>query len=465
MKIKFTILLGITIALGACSSSAYLADDVYYSPKDEKRAAKKAAKNADAVATVAVAEAVPTNQGFESATYMEPQNSVSGVYNGDTLELETFEYENGDKELVVNNYYDDYYSDNTDYTSRISRFYGPSVGLGYYSPYYGPTFSFGMGVGMGFGFGMGFGYGYGGGYYGGYYGGYPYYPYYNPCYSCYPYYGYGGGYYGGYPGYISDGGAGYTSTHRRSSATGRAMDYSNGGTKSASYYDNSATRRRGVSASAANTALKSRSASTATALAPGNRRNIESRSVAASDMRTTRTLPNRNNNLAQAQNRSANTVNSRSSQSSAKRIPAKTTQASNTSKNQIQRGNTTQKRYIPRYSTPKKTTVPSYNRSGTTRSVNTTRPSSVTRQGYTPTQSRSSFTSPTRTNARSTSTKRSYNPGSSSSGRSYSSPSRSSSSGRSYTPSSSSSGSRSSGSSSGSRSSGSSSSSSGGRRR
>ena len=457
MKIKFTILLGIVIVLGSCSSSSYLADDVYYSPKDEKRAAK----NSGDVATYAVAEAVPSSQGFESATYTEPGGTVSGVLNGDTLELETFEYENGDKELVVNNYYDNYYSDNVSYSSRLNRFYGPSVGLGYYSPYYNPWSygpSFSLSMGMGFGFGFGFGYGYGGGYY----PGYPYYSYYPPYYGggcyypCYPYYGYGGG-----PVYISDGGSGYTSTHRRSYSTGREMTYGTGGTKSASLYNNTATRRRGATASAENTRLKSNTVSTSAA--PGNRRNIESRSVSATDVRTTRTLPSRNNNYAQAQNRSTTSTANRTAQSSAKRIPAKTTQSAQTStnRNAVQQGNTTQKRYIPRYSTPKTTTKPSYNSSTNKRSVTTTRPSSVTRQGYVPsTNSRSSFSSPSRTNARSTT--RSYTP--SSSGRSYSSPSRSSgSSGRSYTPSSSSSGSRSSGSSGTSRSSGSSS--SGGRRR
>ena len=458
MKIKFTILLGIVIVLGSCSSSSYLADDVYDSPKDEKNAARN---NSNEVATYAVAEAVPSNQGFESVTYTEPGNTVSGVLNGDTLELETFEYENGDKELVVNNYYDNYYSDNVSYSSRLNRFYGPSVGLGYYSPYYGPSFSLSMG--MGFGFGFGFGYGYGGGYYPGYpY--YPYYPYYSPyygyggCYSCYPYYGYG---YGGGPIYISDGGgAGYTSTHRRSSATGRKMNYGTGGTKSASFYDNTAARRRGATASAENTRLKSNTVTSAAA--PGSRRNIDSRSVSATDVRTTRTLPSRNNKYAQTQNRSAAPTANRNAQSTAKRIPSSATQSSqtNTNRNAVQQGNTTKKRYIPRYSTPKTTTKPSYNSSANKRSVTTTRPSSVTRQGYVPsTNSRSSFSTPTRTNARSTT--RSYSPNTS--GRSYSSPSRSSSgsSGRSYTPSSSSSGSRSSGSTS--RSSGSSS--SGGRRR
>lgn len=459
MKIKFTILLGIVIVLGSCSSSSYLADDVYYSPKDENNAAKN---NSNEVATYAVAEAVPSNQGFESVTYTEPGSTVSGVLNGDTLELETFEYENGDKELVVNNYYDNYYSDNVSYSSRLNRFYGPSVGLGYYSPYYnpwswGPSFSFGMGMGFGFGFGFGYGYGYGGGYY----PGYPYYPYYPPYYGggcyypCSPYYGYGGG-----PVYISDGGgAGYTSTHRRSSATGREMNYGTGGTKSASFYDNTAARRRGATASAENTRLKSNTVTSAAA--PGSRRNIDSRTVSAADVRTTRTLPSRNNKYAQTQNRSAASTANRTTQSSAKRIPSKTTQSAQTgtNRNAVQQGNTTQKRYIPRYSTPKTTTKPSYNSSANKRSVTTTRPSSVTRQGYVPsTNSRSSFSTPTRTNARSTT--RSYSP--SSSGRSYSSPSRSSgSSGRSYTPSSSSSGSRSSGSTS--RSSGSSS--SGGRRR
>jgi len=155
--------------------------------------------------------------------------------------------------------------------------------------------------------------------------------------------------------------------------------------------------------------------------------------------------------MAQNQGRSTQAVNSRNSE--ARRVPGKSysqTSKSASNGNKVQQGTTSQRRYIPRYSSPKTTTKPSYNRSGTTRSVSTTRPSSVKRQGYSsPTQSRSNYSAPSRTNARSTT--RSYSPGSSSS------------SGRSYSPSSS--GSRSSGSSSRSSGSTSRSSSSGGRRR
>ncbi|MCD6596895.1 MAG: hypothetical protein J7L04_04365, partial [Bacteroidales bacterium] len=179
MKIKFTILAAITLLLGACSSSTYLADDAYYSPKDDARAAKKAAKEQTK------ATAIAAEQGLESAQYTDPTGPVVGISQGDTLTLDDFEYENGDKELVVNNYYENNYDDPTNsYETRINRFYGSSVGLGYYSPYYS---SWGPSLSMSIGFGMGFGFGYG---MGGYYPPYPYYPpYYRSCYTCYPYYG------------------------------------------------------------------------------------------------------------------------------------------------------------------------------------------------------------------------------------------------------------------------------------
>jgi len=159
MKIRFTILAVISLLLGACSTSTYLADDAYYSPKDDARAAKKAAKQQSATAAVA------TNQSLEAVQYSEPEGPVTGVADGDTLTLDSFEYENGDKEVIVNNYYENSYADGgASYESRINRFYGPSVGLGYYSPYYspyasswGPTFSMSIGFGMGFGFGYGMG--------------------------------------------------------------------------------------------------------------------------------------------------------------------------------------------------------------------------------------------------------------------------------------------------------------------
>ncbi len=112
---------------------------------------------------------------------------------------------------ITNNYYGDYYE--SDYTTRMKRFYSPYMGFGYYSPcytgyydYYDPYYySPGLSVSIGFGWGWGSGYGYGS-------WGYPYSGYYNPWYShydpwCSPYwyggycgtgYGYGHGYNHGY---------------------------------------------------------------------------------------------------------------------------------------------------------------------------------------------------------------------------------------------------------------------------
>ncbi len=450
MKIRFTIFVAITLFLGACSSSTYLADDAYYSPKDDARAAKKAVKEQ------AKATAIAAEQGLEAVQYTDPEGTIVGVSYGDTLTLDDFEYENGDKELVVNNYYENNYADPANsYETRINRFYGSSVGFGYYSPYYSPYYSswgpsLSMSIGFGMGFGMGFGYGMGG-YYPPYYPYYP--PYYGGCYTCYPYYG-GGGYYGGGPVY-DDSGNGYYSSHRRSSSTARALNPDYIRAKSGDFYTptTSSAGRSGRRGGTAIASTKSASTVSSTTQTPVSRRTVSSPAARSQEgIKTTRVIPNSSRSAANSSyRRTGQATRTNASASGNRTIPYKASSSNKPAvvNNRTQTGkstaNTSTKRYIPRYSTPKSNTNPSYNRSSTKARV-TNSSSSVKRQGYsTPSRTKSTYSSPTR----SSSTRSSYNRSSSgmsgSGSRSSGTVSRSSSSG--VSSGSSSSGSRSSGSS------------------
>ncbi len=404
MKTKLIILSGLALLMASCSSTSNLVDDVYYSQEDDIRAGKTA--TGYVAEANAVNEAISADQGFDAVGYTEPKSGVIAVYEGDTLELETFEYENGDKEVIVNNYYD--------YGTRLSRFYGPSVGMGYYSPYYnpwyydpwywGPTFSFSIGYGFGWGYPY---YGYGYPYYG-----YPRRPWYGG-YCC----GYYGGYYGGYyPVYIVGGeinSDAYYYGRRRSSSTARAGSYDRDYAKS-SYYDyNSTDRRRG---STSTTAVSSRSsesvkAANVSGTSTGRRRYSDNSTTKAGSIEgVSRTIPKSAETSVSQSNRRSSVTSNRNAESVTttrvipnKSVTSSTYRRANTpTRTQSVKTNTntnTQRRYVPRYSNPKTTTKPTYN-SSSSKSYNN-RSSTVRRSTYkSPTRrSSSTYSSPSRSSS------------------------------------------------------------------
>ena len=119
MKSLISILSGLVLVLSGCSTASYMTDDVYYAPGDEVYIQKQLAKTG--VKTKKDSQAKARNENFNAQTYSEPENGLEVVDNGDTLALDSFEYENGDRDVVVNNYY-------SDYASRLNHFYGPSAG-------------------------------------------------------------------------------------------------------------------------------------------------------------------------------------------------------------------------------------------------------------------------------------------------------------------------------------------------
>lgn len=151
----------------------------------------------------------------QQETYVDPSaEQTKGQVNPDPDYSTSDKYtdENGTT-YVTNNYYEgqnyDFYDSESSYSSDLSRWYGPSLGFGYFSPFY---------TSPGFGVSVSFGFGWGNSWYNPYYSPFysPYYSYYyyNPWYTPY-YYGYNpynpyyGGYYGG--GYCGNGyyGGGY----------------------------------------------------------------------------------------------------------------------------------------------------------------------------------------------------------------------------------------------------------------
>lgn len=368
MKLQWIFITVFALFLASCSSSKYVADDVYYNPKDEVRAERKAANEADPSAEVV---AVPVTEGFAAAEYTEKSGEVMGVYEGDTLALETFEYENGDKDVIVNNYYEGSASYN-DYASRLNRFYGSSVGFGYYSPYYSSFYSpwyydpwyynpwyYGSSFYMSIGFGFGWGWGY------------PYYPrYYYPRYYypvCYdPYVCYYGGYYPTYGysstggAYISDGSSTGTSARRRSGNSSRysSLDY----TADKDYISRTtASSRRSTGTST------SRSSSVTTS---GNDRG---RSVGTQNRTSTelsnRTIPVRETNQQAYRRTSGTTTRANTGTETMKgtRVLPQSSTRNSVSRVNSNAGRTTNaasnQRYVPRYSNPKTTARPSYNNS------------------------------------------------------------------------------------------------------
>jgi hypothetical protein len=248
LNISFIFVLG--IVLGACSSTykAGIAeyDDLYYTPRDAKMQSR---------ADQSVVTAVPNEQAAtaelsdyekyrltleQGGTDEQVQEAGSEYLMEDSSYYGPQEYayyDDGSQPPAVNNYYGTV-NQYPSYATRFERFHSPYIGYRYYDPwyysswydpfyydpwYYDPWYS-SWGPGFGVNIGFGFGWGYGG-------WGYPYYGYpgwgYGSYYSSYGM-GYNRGWYDGYYGggyyyptpyyYYSDAGrgSGYTYGHRES---------------------------------------------------------------------------------------------------------------------------------------------------------------------------------------------------------------------------------------------------------
>ncbi len=126
-----------------------LNDDVYYTPSDDKYA-KAPVENSNNDRKYG-SQANPDSEGnYQRDSYRNPGNSA------------------GDNYVNNNYYYNDYDNYNYHYSSRINRFYRPSVTFGYYDPFYSPFMRHNMGLGLSMHFGNSF---------------MPYDPFFNPYYD------------------------------------------------------------------------------------------------------------------------------------------------------------------------------------------------------------------------------------------------------------------------------------------
>ncbi|MGZ5242523.1 MAG: hypothetical protein ACXWW0_01515 [Bacteroidia bacterium] len=147
------------------SSLRELNDDVYYTPADDK-----------------FAKAPVENNASDKKYGSETNPDAEGNYKKDSYRNQG----NGSGDTYINNntnyYYDnDYEYSNFPYSSRMNRFYRPSMTFGYYDPFYTP-YRYNSGLGLSLYFGTGYNY------YDPFYN-----PYYDPFFSPYSY-----GYYNPY---------------------------------------------------------------------------------------------------------------------------------------------------------------------------------------------------------------------------------------------------------------------------
>ncbi len=480
------------IILTGCSSTKSTADydDVYYSTRTEKKAAKQKSKELNS----AQPDYYTQNDNVTTDYYVEDYETGENVtYEEEPtyVESETMQGPDGATNITNNYYgssgYDDYYD--YSYSSRINRFYNPYAGFGYYSPYYAgfyydpywymPSFYFSMSWGWG-----------------GYGCGYPYYPYNNYGYGYNQ--GYNNGYWDGYyaNNYYNDGGSyygprtsGYSSNGTSSSQRGEANNISRGNIENV-YSAPIASRIGNVSnetggsrnSTAVATSSQKRPSTNNTSTASsenaqsGNRGSSVNTSVLGAASISAQEVKTRNNKPTSEK---ARYTYKKPANSNSKKTVYSPGEKLNTSANSVQR-NVSQKYQKPASSRNENSVNSKRTNTASKNTQVYSRPKSNSNKSYTqPTKynsnrsntnssqsAKKTYSQPSRTNTKSYSTPsrstKSYSkPSSSGSSRSYSSPSRSSGS-KSYSSpsrSSSSGGSRSSSSGGGSRSS-----SSGGRR-
>jgi hypothetical protein len=302
--------------MASCSSTQYAGreyDDLYYSSADN----------------VPVKNQVPVNEKVG-----EKNLSVNDYYDNkyavDTLVSDQFyEAAQPSDQVIINNYggYDYYNS----YSGRLQMFYGNYFDPYWNDPYY---FSFNYGYpysGIGFGFGypyfsIGFNWGWGYPYYGGYY---PYYP---------PYYG---GYYPGYccgyyPGY------GYEDSYVNYGRRERPSELSSKANNSA--YAGGSSRRDASVTSRANSSGGGRSYSDSQIASSSVRRNSPGSGTGVSKSIASGRTNNQDTKVMSAR-----------SGSSSQQGPA-------SSRPEYKSSNRT---YLPSYNNPRMSTRPSYNTSRT----------------------------------------------------------------------------------------------------
>lgn len=496
------------LIIAGCSSTKSTADydDVYYSPKNEEVVQTDQSTNPDYY--VQSENPSATMDDYEAGDYVSYQDEPVSA------DSESVQSPDGTTN-ITNNYYSGSPYDYS-YAARLSRFYSPYMGFGYYSPcyvgyyydpwydpyWYSPSFYFGMNWGWG-----SFGWGYP-------YYSYPYYGYGYP-YNNY-WYGYNSGYWNGYwNGYYAgnyyDYGPGnnYYYGHRESRGGGgnspvtvasrygvtplisRAGNYETGsrGYKNGTIRhesENGAARNSAISAGNQTRTVESAKQNTSMQKQNGNvLTKNQSNSLDRSNSIVSDTKVNKNEVLNKPQNEAGKTIQSQSKPRYIYTKPAGNNNQFSQGKTVIHEG--TSREYnkpaqTQRYSKPaqysngndfstrkRESNTQVYSKPQSNYNNSYTKPSRYntgTRYSQPSNSSRSTYSPPSRSNSRSYSqpsrTTRSYSPPSNNS-RSYSTPSRSSS--RSYSTPSRSSGSSpsrsSSGSSGGSRSS---SSSRGGRR-
>ena len=437
MKTHFKILSGIALILSGCTtgsmvSSGGYGDDVYFTPGDNPppvvskapaRGSISSERSQDRAAKV-VDEYFDNNADSKSQKSYSLNNEDSGL--SDSLEMY-------DEEVM------DYELDGTDeemsYSTRIRTYIDPYM----YDPYWDSY----IGIGMGMGWGMGFGGYYGG--YGGYYGGwnrpwsYGYGGWYDPWYSYgwggyydYPYYGYyGGGYYGG--GYWGNGGGSWNGDRRdrfygRQNYAGRL----GGGSDAVNYGGNRAIRSGSVAGGTYG------SSSSGDTRMTGRRDAVNQSSTSTRQSATRYTVdPNastRSTRMSQP-GQQGRTTRSTETLMELRRNPQGTSVRQGTSGQSATRSSSTSpQRYTPTYTRPRTNTQATYNSgtrqytrpqsSGSLNSENRyAKPGSITGS---PNRSSSSYGTSSGTTYQRRSATVSPESSGSSSGRTYSAPSRSS---------------------------------------
>lgn len=195
MKTTKLSIFALLLALGGCSTSGLVYDDVYYSRKD---AGQNQSNEVAAVSKSAAATTPSTNSEYEYQTYYETtpaQEQVAMNPEAVYSTTETVVEPDGTSYSTTETYYD------SEYAQRIRRFNNGGSSFGYYDGYNTGCFdcyngSFSMGFGYPYGLSFGFNYGW------------PYYSGYSPYWGYDPFWGspwgWGwGGSYGFYSGYYN----------------------------------------------------------------------------------------------------------------------------------------------------------------------------------------------------------------------------------------------------------------------
>jgi hypothetical protein len=147
------------------SASAQNNDDLYFRPSDKKTPdSYTSEKTPESYAPIV--EKPYEEPPFYNNDDVNSTDATTNTYDGYQLREPgtSTSYSDGNT-YITNNYYGDTYED-YNYTTRLRRFYNPSIGFGYYNNFYDPFWndpfwrsSFGWGSGWNSGWGVSFGWG------------------------------------------------------------------------------------------------------------------------------------------------------------------------------------------------------------------------------------------------------------------------------------------------------------------